>query len=213
MLNRPYKCPRCKCYFRNESGMEWHLTHRHETPEVVETMRQTFETKEKTLQEANDEKDRKLNEANRQRESLEFQLKMNKLSNLLQRCHNCKSSAEAERLLFELRSMVLELGLVPYLMEQGYEQNAKGDWYKKSSGGAVESVSANNVDKPDTLAPLNAPPAPTAVSPNFLPEPRIIVPPVYDPEWLERHRATLGYGKYCPDSPYNQSAGPVTGSK
>ena len=32
MPDRPYKCPVCDSAFRNESGMKWHLTHRHETP-------------------------------------------------------------------------------------------------------------------------------------------------------------------------------------
>jgi len=51
MVERPYKCPLCHSAFRNESGMKWHLAHRHEVPRAFDALNENYESKIKALQE------------------------------------------------------------------------------------------------------------------------------------------------------------------
>ena len=53
MPSRPYKCPVCHSAFRNESGMKWHLAHRHEVPGAVDALDKKYETKIVGLQDEN----------------------------------------------------------------------------------------------------------------------------------------------------------------
>ena len=45
MVERPYKCPLCHASFRNESGMMWHVSRRHEAPQALETLGKKYEEK------------------------------------------------------------------------------------------------------------------------------------------------------------------------
>ena len=38
MVDRPYKCPLCHSVFRNESGMKWHVFHRHEVAAALDAL-------------------------------------------------------------------------------------------------------------------------------------------------------------------------------
>ncbi len=53
MVNRPYKCPLCHSVFRSESGMKWHLTHRHEVPAALDALRKDYENKNTSLKDEN----------------------------------------------------------------------------------------------------------------------------------------------------------------
>ena len=53
MPNRPYDCPLCHSVFRNESGMKWHIAHRHEIPTAFDKLGQDYESKMVSLQEDN----------------------------------------------------------------------------------------------------------------------------------------------------------------
>ncbi len=54
MPDRQYKCPLCHSAFRNESGMKWHLAHRHEIPAAFDALGKDYETKIAGLQQEND---------------------------------------------------------------------------------------------------------------------------------------------------------------
>lgn len=45
MVNRPYKCPLCHSAFKNESGMKWHMAHRHEIPTAFDALGKDYEAK------------------------------------------------------------------------------------------------------------------------------------------------------------------------
>lgn len=49
MVSRPYKCPLCQSVFRNESGMKWHLAHRHEIPAAFDALGKDYEAKAANL--------------------------------------------------------------------------------------------------------------------------------------------------------------------
>ena len=53
MPNRPYKCPLCHSVFKTESGMKWHIAHRHEIPTAFDTLGQDYEAKTVSLQDDN----------------------------------------------------------------------------------------------------------------------------------------------------------------
>lgn len=53
MPNRPYECPLCRSVFRNESGMKWHIAHRHEIPTAFDTLGKDYEIKIVGLEDEN----------------------------------------------------------------------------------------------------------------------------------------------------------------
>ena len=53
MVNRPYKCPLCHSVFKMESGMKWHIAHRHEIPAAFDTLGKDYEAKTASLQDEN----------------------------------------------------------------------------------------------------------------------------------------------------------------
>jgi len=55
MVSRPYKCPLCHSAFRNESGMKWHLAHRHEIPAAIDALGKDYEAKASALEKENSE--------------------------------------------------------------------------------------------------------------------------------------------------------------
>lgn len=53
MVNRPYKCPLCNSAFRNESGMQWHIAHRHQIPTAFDALGKEYEAKYTNLLDEN----------------------------------------------------------------------------------------------------------------------------------------------------------------
>ncbi len=62
MVDRPYKCPLCHSAFRNESGMKWHVAHRHEVPAAFDALGKDYEAKTTSLKEENSLLKQKLEE-------------------------------------------------------------------------------------------------------------------------------------------------------
>jgi DNA repair exonuclease SbcCD ATPase subunit len=53
MVNRPYSCPLCHSAFRNESGMKWHLAHKHEIPAALDALGKKYDEKLSALEKEN----------------------------------------------------------------------------------------------------------------------------------------------------------------
>jgi chromosome segregation ATPase len=53
MVSRPFSCPLCHASFRNESGRNWHLAHRHEIPAAIDALGKEYEAKLSALEEEN----------------------------------------------------------------------------------------------------------------------------------------------------------------
>jgi hypothetical protein len=53
MVSRPYKCPLCHSAFRSESGMKWHLAHKHEIPVALDAIHKDYDAKTTALEEEN----------------------------------------------------------------------------------------------------------------------------------------------------------------
>jgi hypothetical protein len=43
MVERHFQCSLCKKLFRNDSGLEWHLIHRHELAQAIEVIKADYE--------------------------------------------------------------------------------------------------------------------------------------------------------------------------
>ena len=74
MPNRPYKCPLCHSVFRTESGMEWHIVHRHDIPTAFDTLGKDYEAKTISLQNDNAQLKQKLGELDTELKSTEVKL-------------------------------------------------------------------------------------------------------------------------------------------
>ena len=70
MVSRPYKCPLCHSAFKNESGMKWHLAHRHEIPAAFDALGKEYEAKVSALEKENTQLKKKA-------EQLEWELERN----------------------------------------------------------------------------------------------------------------------------------------
>jgi len=70
MVSRPYKCPLCHSAFKNESGMYWHLAHRHEIPAAIDALGKKYEAKLSALEE-------ETSQLKKQVEQLEWELERN----------------------------------------------------------------------------------------------------------------------------------------
>jgi len=62
MIVRPFKCPLCLSAFRTESGMKWHLAHKHETPAAVDAICQDYKAKVEDLEMQNTRLQKQLDE-------------------------------------------------------------------------------------------------------------------------------------------------------
>ncbi|MFC1901847.1 hypothetical protein ACFLX3_02845 [Chloroflexota bacterium] len=60
MPERPYKCSLCHSTFRNESGMKWHIAHRHEIPVAFDALGKDYEARIVSMEEENIQKERQL---------------------------------------------------------------------------------------------------------------------------------------------------------
>jgi len=91
MPDRPYKCPLCQSAFRNESGMKWHVAHRHEIPTAFDTLGKDYEAKTANLQEENARLKKKL-------EQLQRELDETKIALLQETTERLKAVAQVQQL-------------------------------------------------------------------------------------------------------------------
>ena len=111
MVSRPYKCPMCHSAFRNESGMQWHVAYRHETPAAFDALGMEYEAKTVSLQGEN----ALLKEKNQ-----ELQTKLDQtMANLVQAQANLTEQlADNVRLLGERQQLVMAVALRDHLIKQ-----------------------------------------------------------------------------------------------
>jgi len=73
MVSRPYKCPLCHAAFRNESGMNWHLAHKHEIPAALDALGKKYGAKLSALEKEN-------SQLNKQVEQLVWELERDEVA-------------------------------------------------------------------------------------------------------------------------------------
>lgn len=102
MQDRPYECPLCHSAFRNESGMKWHVAHRHEVPAALDALAKDYEAKTRSLQEQNDQLKQRVDE-------LERQLEYAEVASLQERAAKLAANAEIEQLNKDLLKVTIAL--------------------------------------------------------------------------------------------------------
>ena len=83
MVDRPYKCPLCHSVFRNESGMKWHVTHRHEVPAALDALGKDYEAKTASLKEETSQLKQKLDQLQKELSLIKVTLSEEKAEKLV----------------------------------------------------------------------------------------------------------------------------------
>ena len=102
MVSRPYKCPLCHSTFRNESGMKWHIAHRHEIPNAFDALGKDYEIQATNLLEENALLKKKV-------ENLEMKLSQAEIDLMQERAEKLREVAEVMRLNNEMQVMAMAL--------------------------------------------------------------------------------------------------------
>ena len=102
MVSRPYKCPLCHSAFRNESGMKWHLAHRHEIPNAFDALGKDYEIKTKKLLEENALLEKKV-------QLLEVKLQQTEINLIKEQGEKMLESAEVMKLNKDMQKMAMAL--------------------------------------------------------------------------------------------------------
>ncbi len=102
MVSRPYKCPLCHSTFRMESGMNWHIAHRHEIPTAFDVLGKDYDAKVTNLQEENALLKKKV-------EDLERELGQAKIDLMQERTEKLKEAAEVMKLNNYIQTMAIAI--------------------------------------------------------------------------------------------------------
>ena len=102
MVSRPYKCPLCHSTFRNESGMKWHIAHRHEIPTAFDALGKDYDAKVTNLQEENALLKKKV-------EDLEMALGQSKIDLMQERAEKLIKATEVMKLNNDIQTMAIAI--------------------------------------------------------------------------------------------------------
>ena len=102
MVSRPYKCPLCHSTFRNESGMKWHIAHRHEIPNAFDALGKDYDAKVTNLQEENALLKKKV-------EDLEMALGQAKIDLMQERTEKLMEATEVMKLNNDIQTMAIAI--------------------------------------------------------------------------------------------------------
>ena len=104
MVSRPYKCPLCHSTFRNESGMKWHLAHRHEIPAAFDALGKDYEAKIADLNQENALQRYKL-------EQLEKELQETQMALMREKAENIVETAKVTELNKNIQKMIIMIAV------------------------------------------------------------------------------------------------------
>jgi len=104
MVSRPYKCPLCHSTFRNESGMKWHIAHRHEIPNAFDALGKDYDAKVTNLQEENALLKKKV-------EDLEMALGQAKIDLMQERAGKLIKATEVMKLNNDIQTMAMAIAI------------------------------------------------------------------------------------------------------
>ncbi len=111
MVSRPYKCPLCHSTFRNESGMKWHIAHRHEIPTAFDALGKDYETKTTSLLEENALLKRKVKQ-------LEMALEQANIDLMQERGETLIKATEVMKLNNDIQKMMMALVVRDILIKE-----------------------------------------------------------------------------------------------
>ena len=111
MPNRPYKCPLCHSVFRTESGMKWHIAHRHEIPNAFDALGKDCDAKVTNLQEENALLEKKVKQ-------LEMALEQAKIDLMQERAEKLTKATEVMKLNNDIQTMAMAIVFRDHLIKE-----------------------------------------------------------------------------------------------
>ena len=111
MVSRPYKCPLCHSAFRNESGMKWHIAHRHEIPTSFDALGKDYEAAVTNLREENNLLKKKLEQVQRDLEQTE-------LAVMRERVEKLQEAAEVVKLNKDIQKIAMAIAFRDNLIKE-----------------------------------------------------------------------------------------------
>ena len=110
MVSRSYKCPLCHSTFRNESGMKWHIAHRHEIPNAFDALGKDYETKTASLLEENALLKKKVKQ-------LEMALEQAQIDLMQERAERLIKATEVMKLNNDVQTMAMAIAIRDHLIK------------------------------------------------------------------------------------------------
>lgn len=118
MVDRNYKCPRCSKVFKTESGRNWHLAHRHEVKDAMDSISQGYESKLTDMSKENVFFKQKAADFKSMLDKSMASLKIRQASEIEARLSEFKSFTENQQSREELRKISILTAVQGHLIEQ-----------------------------------------------------------------------------------------------
>ena len=111
MVSRPYQCPICHSVFRTESGMKWHLSHKHEIPTALDALGKDYEAKTANLNQKNALLKKKV-------EQIEMELEQTKMALIREQEKRLEETAQVAKLDKDLQKAILKIAVRDEIIKQ-----------------------------------------------------------------------------------------------
>lgn len=118
MVERPYQCTLCHAHFRNESGMLWHVSRRHEGPQALEALGKNYQGKLEGLENENTTKSKENGDLKSKLETTTLELAKAKMDTCKEMARNIKMMQRIQRLHGNISRMLLALVVRDELIKQ-----------------------------------------------------------------------------------------------
>ena len=118
MVERPYKCPLCHASFRNESGMMWHVSRRHEAPQALEALGKTYEEKADKLRKDNFTKTHENNELKTKLDNATMELANTNINLIKEREKNITLMSQIRKMTDYQTELVIALALRDVILKE-----------------------------------------------------------------------------------------------
>jgi septal ring factor EnvC (AmiA/AmiB activator) len=111
MVSRPYKCPLCHSAFRNESGMKWHISHRHEIPAAFDALGKDYKAEITNL-------NQEIVLKNKKAEQLEKELQETQIALMREKAEKIAANAKIAELENAIQKMMMMIAVRDILIKE-----------------------------------------------------------------------------------------------
>jgi len=111
MVSRPYKCPLCHSAFRNESGMKWHISHRHEIPAAFDALGKDYKAEITNL-------NQEIVLKNKKAEQLEKELQETQIALMREKAEKIAANAKIAELENTIQKMMMMIAVRDILIKE-----------------------------------------------------------------------------------------------
>jgi hypothetical protein len=111
MVSRPYQCPICQSVFRNQSGMKWHIAHKHEIPAAFDALGKDYQAEIAKLTEDN-------GQIKKRAEQLESELNQTKLDLLREQAAVAEKEVQIMKQSKEMWDLGMAYSMQKYILKE-----------------------------------------------------------------------------------------------